>query len=226
MVCKLHSGKTSSNLWRQFLGCLHFYRRLDTSTILSCTLRARSLSQLPSELVSAVHRRWRFPATTPFFFFDSSSLSSSPLFTLPPYLQLPVTPRKEKVKEKNDTDEEAIDAENHRDSRRGSNLIHHAQPKSPSHSRLLSAFSKTVTSLFDFPRHLPLADRIVFVVSWACHAPQFLVHHPRCHRPDPIFRPSSFYRKIFYVDYRVFSFAIGRFKKGGFPVWSIITEKL
>jgi len=68
MVCKLHSGKTSSNLWRQFLGCLHFYRRLDTSTILSCTLRARSLSQLPSELVSAVHRRWRFPATTPFFF--------------------------------------------------------------------------------------------------------------------------------------------------------------
>lgn len=42
MVCKLHSGKTSSNLWRQFLGCLHFYRRLDTSTILSCTLRARS----------------------------------------------------------------------------------------------------------------------------------------------------------------------------------------
>lgn len=34
--------RTSSNLWRQFLGCLHFYRRLDTSTILSCTLRARS----------------------------------------------------------------------------------------------------------------------------------------------------------------------------------------
>ena len=165
MVCKLHSGKNEFKSLKAIFGMSTFLQtiRYIYNLILHPTCQIPFPSSLqnssPQCTVAGDFRRRHL------FFSDSSSLSSSPLFTLPPYLQLPVTPRKEKVKEKNDTDEEAIDAENHRDSRRGSNLIHHAQPKSPSHSRLLSAFSKTVTSLFDFPRHLPLADRIVFVVS-------------------------------------------------------------
>lgn len=52
--------------------------------------------------------------------------------------------------------------------------------------------------------------------SWTCHVSQLLVVHSHCHCPDPIFRPSSFSRKIFLEDSPVFSLQLGTVKRDFF----------